>query len=82
MNLEAVISKDISEIRSFGCQLVYFFNGLEPGSDDDSFGPSIEAMSTNARAFGIYEHGDAVGAINDFKQSGMPQFNVLFTELC
>ena len=71
MNLEAVITKDVHEIESFGCKLFFFFDGLDYGPDDDPYGTSMEAMATNSRAFDVYEQGDAVGAINDFKQSGM-----------
>ena len=70
-NLEAVITKDINEIESFGCKVFFFFDGLDLAPEDDPYGPSMEAMSTNSRAFNVYEQGDAVGAINDFKQSGM-----------
>ena len=70
MNLEAVITKEISEIESFGCRVFFFFDGLDSGPFDDPFGPSIEAMTINSQAFSVYEDGDAAAAINDFKQSG------------
>ena len=71
MNLEAVITKDIHEIESFGCKTFFFFDGLDCGPDEGHFGPSVDAMSVNTKAFAVYEQGDAVGAINDFKQSGI-----------
>ena len=80
MNLEAVITKDIHEIESFGCKVFFFFNGLDYGPEDDPFGASIKAVATNTKAFAVYEEGDALGAINDFKQSGTHLTSLMIAE--
>ena len=74
MNLESVIIKDIREIESFGCKTSFFFNGLDYGPDDEPFGPSMEAMSMNTKAFGVYENGDSFGAVDDFKLTGVHHY--------
>ena len=70
LNLENIILRDIKDIQSGGCKLIFFFDGLDFGFDDAPFSASIESMAANSRAFQIYERGEAQEAINIFKQSG------------
>ena len=70
MYLETVITKEINELQSCGVKVYFYFDGMDSSFDDSPFSASMDAMATNSRAFGTYEQGDAIGAIDTFKQSG------------
>ena len=69
--LEAMIARGVKDIESCGCKLYFFFDGLEIGTTDAPFASSVHAASVNSRAFSVYEMGDATGAIEHFKHSGV-----------
>jgi hypothetical protein len=73
MAIEALISKHIQEIQSFGCRLWFYFDGLDCAFENTSFTTSIATAKTVADAFTIYETGDATKAIDKFRQAGKPQ---------
>ena len=73
LNLETLITTEIKEMQKMGCKFWFFFDGLDCRFDDDSapFEASISAMDTGAQAFQLYDAGNAVGAIDTFKRSGL-----------
>ena len=71
MAFEALITRTVKEIESCGCKLYFFFDGLDSGLNETPFTSSVHAASVNARAFSVYEMGNASGAIDHFKHSGL-----------
>jgi hypothetical protein len=71
MTLEATITKAVKDIESCGCKLYFYFDGLDSKFTEPSFSATSNASSTNARAFEVYEMGNAEGAIEHFKHSGL-----------
>ena len=69
--LDAMIARGIKDIESCGCKLHFFFDGLDFASDESPFAASVHAATVNSRAFSVYEMGNATGAIEHFKHSGL-----------
>ena len=67
---ETLVTRGVRDIESCGCKLYFFFDGLDSGLNETPFTASVHAASVNARAFSVYEMGNASGAIDHFKHSG------------
>lgn len=70
MALGSLIAKQVHEIESFGCKLWFYFDGLECAFENHSFTTSINTNKIVADAFTIYETGDALKAMDKFRQAG------------
>lgn len=68
--LEQTIIKDLNALRTAGLKLHFVFNGLDHGTVDDPFGPSILSARANAAAFKTYDADMANEAIIEFKKTG------------
>ena len=68
--LEQAIIKDLKSLRASGLKLHFVFHGLNHGTVDDPFGPSIISAQANAAAFKTYDADMANDAIIEFKKTG------------
>ncbi|KAL8735967.1 MAG: hypothetical protein Q9166_000529 [cf. Caloplaca sp. 2 TL-2023] len=70
--LETTLLRELNDLQAVGLRPHFVFNGLDYGTDDDPFGPSLASAASNAVAFETYEAENAVQAIQVFKTSGAP----------
>ena len=72
MGLESSVVREMTDLQAVGLRPHFVFNGLDHGTIDDPFGPSLASAKKNAIAFQTYEQEQAMEAIELFRASGIP----------
>ncbi|KAL9606814.1 MAG: hypothetical protein Q9179_000022 [Wetmoreana sp. 5 TL-2023] len=70
--LESAIVEELNNLRAIGIKVHFVFDGLDYGTKDDPFGPSVASATKIATAFETYEDCMADQAIQVFRASGTP----------